>query len=256
MFGIGASSAAAAADGRSRSPHVAVGNGSSRKRAAAGQKSQPKEEGGEAKNTESMEELMGMVGKMALIANQRSATAMGCLTQLVLLSDDVSHSEAKLGTAVKEAMRGYAEASRKMTPQQKSAQGPPHLVAWEVLTMWCLQYAKEKDEHAVVRKIEQMAKDVEALEGSTKMMVLGMAVKYCKLSKTYHRNVIRLEVMVCDVPELRSGREAWVEMLRMLITKAKGDFRQGKAPPSGLERKMIQKMKDMGYLEDREEEGR
>eukprot|EP00929_Paragymnodinium_shiwhaense_P030803 TRINITY_DN17388_c0_g1_i4.p2 TRINITY_DN17388_c0_g1~~TRINITY_DN17388_c0_g1_i4.p2 ORF type:complete len:250 (-),score=61.83 TRINITY_DN17388_c0_g1_i4:841-1590(-) len=208
-----------------------------------------KREARDADMDSDMAELVGMIGRVSLSAMSRADNALGMMLDVMLLPEDAQGPAGKLLTVVmKDKMREYHELTQAASKENKAKVGPPHVRAWEGLLAWAEQY--QEGNEALKVALQEHVAELKTVKPTERVNTIASSVKYCRVNKAYKKGVIKLEVRVEDVEELRSAAKVWRQVRAVLLLLKGAEWRQGKAPQNALQRRCVQKMKDMGMIKE------
>eukprot|EP00929_Paragymnodinium_shiwhaense_P030801 TRINITY_DN17388_c0_g1_i2.p3 TRINITY_DN17388_c0_g1~~TRINITY_DN17388_c0_g1_i2.p3 ORF type:complete len:245 (-),score=80.27 TRINITY_DN17388_c0_g1_i2:827-1561(-) len=196
-----------------------------------------------------MAELVGMIGRVSLGAMSRADNALGMLLDGMLLPEDAQGPAGKLLTVtMKDNMREYHELAQAASKADKGKLGPPHVRAWEALLAWAEQF--QEGNEALKVALQEHVAELKAVKPTDGVNIIASSVKYCRVHKAYKQGVIKLEVRVEDVEELGSAAKVWRQVRAVLLLLKGAEWRQGKAPQGALQRRCVQKMKEMGMIKE------
>eukprot|EP00929_Paragymnodinium_shiwhaense_P069540 TRINITY_DN35069_c0_g1_i1.p3 TRINITY_DN35069_c0_g1~~TRINITY_DN35069_c0_g1_i1.p3 ORF type:complete len:242 (-),score=71.91 TRINITY_DN35069_c0_g1_i1:657-1382(-) len=229
----------------------AVSSGAAVKR--KGDKKRAKSE--EKSTSEDVTELVAAIGKMALQTAHKSDIYAGILLDCLVMSEDCKVGEERLTEYMKKTMREYADAAAKLPADQKAKLGPPHLRAWSCLVTWAHKAATAEGDSESVKKMEDHKEELAALPSDeARLALLATSVKYCRLQKAYHKGTYKLEVSIAPLSDMKTTFDTWTVIRKFLVTKMKAEMKQGKPPASVNQRKVVTLMKEMGFMQDKQEE--
>eukprot|EP00971_Amphidinium_carterae_P232498 4614056-Amphidinium_carterae.1 len=134
-------------------------------------------------------------------------------------------TEEEVVPLIKEATKGWAEATKSMTREQKRAHGEPHVYAFNAFMGWAMtKYSNDTDLTATLMQYQTKFPNMQAL---------SREVKYFRVAKTYNKDFKRLEV------NFRVGSDTelmWNMLERALLKRAQWEPLPSMAPPGDLER--------------------
>eukprot|EP00929_Paragymnodinium_shiwhaense_P094674 TRINITY_DN55437_c0_g1_i1.p2 TRINITY_DN55437_c0_g1~~TRINITY_DN55437_c0_g1_i1.p2 ORF type:complete len:251 (+),score=86.16 TRINITY_DN55437_c0_g1_i1:321-1073(+) len=198
-----------------------------------------------------MMEVVSLVGRLCLSTASKADAAMGILTDIAIIGDGIPQQKEKLADMMKTTMRQYAEAASKLKPAEKAGFGPPHLRAWDTLLQYMKQVAEALNEAETVEFIDRHVKEVaEITDVKARAIALGDAIRYCCVKKTHNKDTVKIEVCINATEEIKHAKRCWLRMRIMMAQRLRADIRHGKAPASALQRKTLNKMKELGMIED------
>eukprot|EP00929_Paragymnodinium_shiwhaense_P033290 TRINITY_DN18305_c0_g2_i1.p1 TRINITY_DN18305_c0_g2~~TRINITY_DN18305_c0_g2_i1.p1 ORF type:complete len:253 (+),score=83.94 TRINITY_DN18305_c0_g2_i1:240-998(+) len=201
-----------------------------------------------------MRELITMVSKLALSATTKSDNALGMLLDVLLLTDEdcKARTAGPLSEKIREQLRLYAVEVKDASKEKRAAAGPPYVRAWDAVVTWAAALQEDEASEAVRQAVLDHINEVKEMQPASRIATIGLAVRFCKLSKTFNKGVSRLEVRVQDCEECKSAHKMWTLLRGHMISKLRADMRQGRAPPNALQRKTVEKMRELGMLENKD----
>eukprot|EP00929_Paragymnodinium_shiwhaense_P070353 TRINITY_DN35639_c0_g2_i1.p2 TRINITY_DN35639_c0_g2~~TRINITY_DN35639_c0_g2_i1.p2 ORF type:complete len:256 (+),score=59.84 TRINITY_DN35639_c0_g2_i1:198-965(+) len=219
--------------------------------------------GEELDDDQDMEQLLGMVGRLALAANGRAGAALSINTDVLVYEDELAYKNpdnqmVKLAQVLQQAGREYSEQLKTLSSEQKGSLGPPYVRIWDALVGWCLGAAKAGVQGVDANKVNEEVAKMQAAIGQLqntqdKLGAITITVRYCKNAKAYKKGLYRLEVGVVDHPQqLFEAKKAWGYMLEILV-KLGAQRKMGPAPLTNNARQVVKALKSRGLLPEREE---
>eukprot|EP00929_Paragymnodinium_shiwhaense_P046604 TRINITY_DN23725_c0_g2_i3.p2 TRINITY_DN23725_c0_g2~~TRINITY_DN23725_c0_g2_i3.p2 ORF type:complete len:250 (+),score=66.57 TRINITY_DN23725_c0_g2_i3:104-853(+) len=210
--------------------------------AKAGRKTKTTAEA-DGNDIDGLKDIVAMLGKLTLVANRKADVALAATSDVLVIKRDI---QTATGGVLAEAGRIYHEMVQGLQPAERAKAGPPGLRVWEVLVTWCLEAAKEKDNQHVIEAVS--AYTDKASSADNKMDWMAAGIRSCKLSKTYEKTTMKLEIVTGNCDEGIEARKLWTPMMRMLCSSYGAQRKCGPPPPSANQRGLVKAMREASML--------
>eukprot|EP00929_Paragymnodinium_shiwhaense_P100769 TRINITY_DN63342_c0_g1_i1.p2 TRINITY_DN63342_c0_g1~~TRINITY_DN63342_c0_g1_i1.p2 ORF type:complete len:238 (-),score=90.55 TRINITY_DN63342_c0_g1_i1:85-798(-) len=196
---------------------------------------------------EEMKTLIALIGRVSLGASSRADAACGMLLDVMIMTEATQNEKGEsMSLAIKDKMREFNEMVKGASKEDKEQLGPPHVRAWGGLLSWTQHLPGE----GLKKALQEHATEVKDMRPEERAVAIGSAVKYCRLSKASKQGAVKLECRVQEAAECSSAAKTW-KALRWTLMKMKStEVKQGKAPQGALQRKCVEKMKQLGMLKE------
>eukprot|EP00929_Paragymnodinium_shiwhaense_P026246 TRINITY_DN15643_c0_g2_i1.p1 TRINITY_DN15643_c0_g2~~TRINITY_DN15643_c0_g2_i1.p1 ORF type:complete len:259 (+),score=72.71 TRINITY_DN15643_c0_g2_i1:438-1214(+) len=201
----------------------------------------------------SLKTIVAMVGKLALAATFKAETALSAVQDVVILKKNtaITESAGALGDTCREAGKKYHELVMSMKKEERHKAGAPSLRVWEAVITWALAAATEKDCKEVMTAVEAYQQKIKTITGEKdKMEWMSAGVRLCKVSKTYDRETMKLEIITGNGEEGMAARKVWEPILRLLCGAYGGQRKTGRPPASANQRTLVKAMRKANMLAD------
>eukprot|EP00929_Paragymnodinium_shiwhaense_P078015 TRINITY_DN40344_c0_g1_i1.p2 TRINITY_DN40344_c0_g1~~TRINITY_DN40344_c0_g1_i1.p2 ORF type:complete len:192 (+),score=58.41 TRINITY_DN40344_c0_g1_i1:291-866(+) len=172
-----------------------------------------------------------------LVAKRSTATKEG--EEAVLLAD-----------MTKEAGRTYHEEVTAVPKEQRGRFGPPSAKVWEAMLKWFMLAAVEKGEQKLSEAITKHVQEMQDLQPDKRVPFIATVVKQAKVARTFNKEQMKIEVAISNAKEAANAKEVWAEGLKLLCSHYGAQRKTGPPPPSGAQRELVKKLKDLHLLEE------
>eukprot|EP00929_Paragymnodinium_shiwhaense_P074456 TRINITY_DN38114_c0_g1_i1.p2 TRINITY_DN38114_c0_g1~~TRINITY_DN38114_c0_g1_i1.p2 ORF type:complete len:244 (+),score=55.63 TRINITY_DN38114_c0_g1_i1:83-814(+) len=177
-------------------------------------------------------DLITLLSKSALKTQQELREAQSIMMDTLLLKDSLP-----LVRMITAATRRYSEMAKgQKTPLERAQLGAPHAHVWEAIIMTVKEAAQEKDDKVIGAELEKAVTALNAMSTKQeKLESIMKEVRFAKLSKTFKKDVRKLQVSV--VPGTLSYN-VWNLMMFFIRKHMEAEYKQGPAPRTALEREI------------------
>eukprot|EP00929_Paragymnodinium_shiwhaense_P119493 TRINITY_DN913_c0_g1_i6.p3 TRINITY_DN913_c0_g1~~TRINITY_DN913_c0_g1_i6.p3 ORF type:complete len:390 (-),score=45.59 TRINITY_DN913_c0_g1_i6:968-2137(-) len=199
--------------------------------------------------------LVGLTARLALTATHVANSAASTSIDVLLLPRD-----SLVVTSVKQAMKDYHESAiqnRGKSGQKTAMPAPPHVYAWDKIIDTAKSLAethKQQDLLLLINKYTELIKSIREVDMDEMVDFVATTVKICRVNRCHDPQLARIEVSISPVTQYlgkpNDAAAIWHGLMSILVKHCRAQKKYGLPPKSNIERKLVQKLKHKGLLQE------